>query len=145
MCGSDICLGIIAILFPPFAVWVKRGLCSADSLINIALCILGFLPGLLHACKQHHLHVHLPRQRLTKRFCFRVHHRRNARPHLRRSAPRPRARWQRDVLLCAARWTTIRAASAGSSAEEAAAGVWDCECGAKAAGRRSGCASGIIE
>src|SRR5690242_12585291 len=31
------------------SVWVKRGLCSADSLINIALCVLGFLPGLLHA------------------------------------------------------------------------------------------------
>jgi len=30
-------------------VWVKKGLCSADSLINIALCCLGFLPGLLHA------------------------------------------------------------------------------------------------
>ena len=31
------------------AVWVKRGVCGADSLINIALCCLGFLPGLLHA------------------------------------------------------------------------------------------------
>lgn len=30
-------------------VWIKRGLCSADSLINIALCALGFFPGLLHA------------------------------------------------------------------------------------------------
>nr|POE71915.1 plasma membrane proteolipid 3 [Quercus suber] len=49
MCGSDIFLGFIAILFPPIAVWVKRGLCSADSLINIALCCLGFIPGLLHA------------------------------------------------------------------------------------------------
>lgn len=28
---------------------MKRGLCSGDSLINIALCCLGFLPGLLHA------------------------------------------------------------------------------------------------
>ena len=28
---------------------MKRGLCGADSLINIALCCLGFLPGLLHA------------------------------------------------------------------------------------------------
>lgn len=49
MCSSDIFLGLIAILFPPLAVWVKRGLCSADSLINILLCMLGFLPGLLHA------------------------------------------------------------------------------------------------
>lgn len=31
------------------AVWVKRGICSADSLINIALCCLGYLPGLFHA------------------------------------------------------------------------------------------------
>jgi hypothetical protein len=30
-------------------VWVKRGICSADSLINLALCCLGVLPGLLHA------------------------------------------------------------------------------------------------
>ncbi|KAM3424357.1 Plasma membrane proteolipid 3 [Cercospora zeina] len=49
MCGSDIFLGLIAILFPPIAVWVKRGICSADSLINIALCCLAYLPGLLHA------------------------------------------------------------------------------------------------
>ncbi|EMC91817.1 hypothetical protein BAUCODRAFT_116849 [Baudoinia panamericana UAMH 10762] len=49
MCGTDIFLGLLAILFPPLAVWVKKGLCSADSLINLALCCLGFLPGLLHA------------------------------------------------------------------------------------------------
>lgn len=28
---------------------MKRGICSADSLINILLCVLGFVPGLLHA------------------------------------------------------------------------------------------------
>jgi len=49
MCSSDIFLGLIAILFPPIAVWVKRGICSVDSLINILLCTLGFIPGLLHA------------------------------------------------------------------------------------------------
>ncbi|KAI9736438.1 MAG: hypothetical protein M1818_006172 [Claussenomyces sp. TS43310] len=49
MCSPDIFLGLIAILFPPLAVWVKTGICSADSLINILLCCLGFLPGLLHA------------------------------------------------------------------------------------------------
>ncbi|KAI9705473.1 MAG: hypothetical protein M1836_006228 [Candelina mexicana] len=49
MCSSDIFLGLIAILFPPIAVWIKRGVCSADSLINLALCCLGFIPGLLHA------------------------------------------------------------------------------------------------
>ncbi|MCJ1441514.1 MAG: hypothetical protein MMC23_002003 [Stictis urceolatum] len=47
-CG-DIFLGLLAVLFPPIAVWIKRGLCSADSLLNILLCVLGYLPGLLHA------------------------------------------------------------------------------------------------
>ncbi|GAM85082.1 hypothetical protein ANO11243_030850 [Dothideomycetidae sp. 11243] len=49
MCGSDIFLGILALLFPPLPVWIKRGICSADSLINIALCMLGVLPGLIHS------------------------------------------------------------------------------------------------
>lgn len=47
-CG-DIFLGLIAILFPPIAVWIKRGLCSADSFINILLCVLGYVPGLIHS------------------------------------------------------------------------------------------------
>lgn len=33
----------------PVIVWIKVGLCSADSLINILLCCLGYLPGLIHA------------------------------------------------------------------------------------------------
>ncbi|KAI1353710.1 hypothetical protein F5Y01DRAFT_275975 [Xylaria sp. FL0043] len=49
MCGPDLFLGVIAILFPPLAVWVKCGLCSADSVINLLLCCLGYIPGLLHA------------------------------------------------------------------------------------------------
>ncbi|KAH6605402.1 hypothetical protein Trco_007109 [Trichoderma cornu-damae] len=49
MCSADIFLGILAVLFPPLPVWVKCGICSADSLINILLCMLGFVPGLLHA------------------------------------------------------------------------------------------------
>ncbi|KAI0435340.1 hypothetical protein F5Y09DRAFT_293404 [Xylaria sp. FL1042] len=49
MCGPDLFLGVIAILFPPLAVWVKCGLCSADSIINLLLCCLGYIPGLLHA------------------------------------------------------------------------------------------------
>ncbi|EAQ87714.1 hypothetical protein CHGG_04333 [Chaetomium globosum CBS 148.51] len=49
MCSQDIFLGLLAVLFPPLAVWVKRGLCSADSIINILLLILGYIPGLLHA------------------------------------------------------------------------------------------------
>ncbi|KAF3932316.1 hypothetical protein ABW19_dt0207866 [Dactylella cylindrospora] len=49
MCGVDCFLAILAVLFPPIAVWVKRGVCSGDSIINIALMCLGYLPGLLHA------------------------------------------------------------------------------------------------
>ncbi|KAI1776927.1 hypothetical protein F4818DRAFT_363488 [Hypoxylon cercidicola] len=49
MCTADLFLGLLAILFPPLPVWVKRGLCSADSIINILLCMLGFIPGLLHS------------------------------------------------------------------------------------------------
>ncbi|KAK0744039.1 hypothetical protein B0T18DRAFT_392705 [Schizothecium vesticola] len=49
MCSSDCFLGLLAILFPPLPVWVKRGICSADSFINILLFILGYIPGLLHA------------------------------------------------------------------------------------------------
>ena len=30
-------------------VWVKRGICSADSIINILLLVLGYIPGLIHA------------------------------------------------------------------------------------------------
>lgn len=49
MCSADVFLAILALLFPPLPVWVKRGICSADSLINILLCVLGYVPGLLHA------------------------------------------------------------------------------------------------
>ncbi|OJI89523.1 hypothetical protein ABZX51_008637 [Aspergillus tubingensis] len=49
MCGSDIFLAILAVFFPPVAVWIKVGICTADSIINLALCCLGYVPGLLHA------------------------------------------------------------------------------------------------
>lgn len=39
---------IIAILLPPLAVFLKRGLGGAF-LINLILCLLFFLPGLIHA------------------------------------------------------------------------------------------------
>ncbi|KAK9237764.1 hypothetical protein V1525DRAFT_403281 [Lipomyces kononenkoae] len=48
-CSADVILILLAILFPPLPVWIKRGICSADSLINVALCMLGFIPGLLHS------------------------------------------------------------------------------------------------
>ncbi|MCJ1318949.1 hypothetical protein MMC15_004281 [Xylographa vitiligo] len=47
--SSDLFLALIAVLFPPIAVWIKRSLCSLDSLLNLLLCILGYIPGLLHA------------------------------------------------------------------------------------------------
>ncbi|ROW16854.1 hypothetical protein VPNG_01525 [Cytospora leucostoma] len=49
MCTGDFFLGFLALLFPPLPVWVKCGLCSADSLLNLLLCMLGYVPGLLHA------------------------------------------------------------------------------------------------
>ncbi|KAJ6098785.1 hypothetical protein N7467_000320 [Penicillium canescens] len=49
MCSSDFFLAVLAVFFPPIAVWVKAGICTADSIINIALCLLGYLPGLIHA------------------------------------------------------------------------------------------------
>ncbi|KAI5289335.1 hypothetical protein KEM54_004049 [Ascosphaera aggregata] len=48
-CSPDCLLAFLAVLFPPVAVWVKVGICSADSFINIALCCLGYIPGLVHA------------------------------------------------------------------------------------------------
>ena len=48
-CLSDICLVILSVLFPPLPVWIRRGICSCDSLINICLFILGYFPGLIHS------------------------------------------------------------------------------------------------
>ncbi|EEQ40675.1 hypothetical protein EJF18_50039 [Clavispora lusitaniae] len=49
MHSRDWFLVLLAIFVPPIPVAVKRGL-SMDLLINILLCLLGFLPGLIHAC-----------------------------------------------------------------------------------------------
>jgi len=49
MSASDIFLALLAVLFPPLPVWIKRGICSADSLLNLLLFVLGYFPGLLHA------------------------------------------------------------------------------------------------
>ncbi|CAP95909.1 hypothetical protein E8E15_009624 [Penicillium rubens] len=49
MCSSDIFLAVLAVFFPPVAVWVKAGFCTADSIINITLTLLCFFPGLIHA------------------------------------------------------------------------------------------------
>jgi uncharacterized membrane protein YqaE (UPF0057 family) len=39
---------ILAILLPPLAVFLKSGL-GKDLLINVLLCILLYLPGIIHA------------------------------------------------------------------------------------------------
>ncbi|KAF9459706.1 hypothetical protein BDZ94DRAFT_990041 [Collybia nuda] len=44
----DVLLYFIAIVLPPVSVFCKRG-CAADFWINILLCILGWIPGVLHA------------------------------------------------------------------------------------------------
>lgn len=36
-------------LTTPVIVWIKSGICTADSVINLALCLLGYIPGLIHA------------------------------------------------------------------------------------------------
>lgn len=49
LCLSDCCLVLISVLFPPLPVWIRRGFCSCDSLINVLLCLLGYVPGLIHS------------------------------------------------------------------------------------------------
>lgn len=49
MHARDWFLVLLAIFLPPIPVAVKRGL-SMDLVLNICLCLLGFLPGLIHAC-----------------------------------------------------------------------------------------------
>ena len=39
---------ILSILLPPVAVFMKRGV-GKDLAINIVLCLLFFLPGVIHA------------------------------------------------------------------------------------------------
>ncbi|KAB2108521.1 hypothetical protein AG0111_0g3573 [Alternaria gaisen] len=43
-----ILLYFLAIWIPFLPVAIKRG-CAADLFINIALCILGWIPGVIHA------------------------------------------------------------------------------------------------
>jgi uncharacterized membrane protein YqaE (UPF0057 family) len=48
MGASDVLIVILAILLPPVAVVIRRG-CGADLVINILLCLLGHIPGIIHA------------------------------------------------------------------------------------------------
>ncbi|KAF2635911.1 UPF0057-domain-containing protein [Massarina eburnea CBS 473.64] len=45
---SDVLLYFLAIWVPPVPVFLKRA-CGADFLINILLCVLGWIPGVIHA------------------------------------------------------------------------------------------------
>ncbi|TQV86532.1 YqaE/Pmp3 family membrane protein [Aliikangiella coralliicola] len=45
---NKVLLIILAILLPPVAVFLKKG-AGKDLVINIILCILMFLPGVIHA------------------------------------------------------------------------------------------------
>ncbi|KJZ73172.1 Plasma membrane proteolipid 3 [Hirsutella minnesotensis 3608] len=46
--GSDICKFIFAVILPPLGVFLETG-CGVDLLINVALTILGYIPGIIHA------------------------------------------------------------------------------------------------
>ena len=39
---------IVSIFLPPIAVFLKTG-AGKDLIINIILCLLGFIPGVIHA------------------------------------------------------------------------------------------------
>lgn len=46
---GNCCEYILAVLLPPVAVGVKTG-CSCELFLNIVLCCLLWLPGIIHAC-----------------------------------------------------------------------------------------------
>lgn len=39
---------IVSIILPPLAVFLKNG-AGKDLVINILLCLLGYIPGIIHA------------------------------------------------------------------------------------------------
>ena len=45
---NQVLLIILAILLPPIAVFLKKG-AGKDLIINIILCIIFWLPGIIHA------------------------------------------------------------------------------------------------
>jgi uncharacterized membrane protein YqaE (UPF0057 family) len=45
---NKVVLIILAILLPPVAVFLKKG-AGQDLIINIVLCLLFFIPGVIHA------------------------------------------------------------------------------------------------
>lgn len=62
MHARDWFLVLVSIFAPPIAVWLKRGFFTKDLLINVLLCLLGFIPGLIHALyviSQHPYHENM--------------------------------------------------------------------------------------
>lgn len=47
-CG-DILKFIAAVILPPLGVFLEKGVCDKDLLINILLTVLGWIPGVIHA------------------------------------------------------------------------------------------------
>ncbi|KAI0691858.1 hypothetical protein BC835DRAFT_1359562 [Cytidiella melzeri] len=45
---GNVLLYFVAIFIPPLTVFLKRGL-AADFWINILLCFVGWIPGVIHA------------------------------------------------------------------------------------------------
>ncbi len=45
---NKVVLIILAIIFPPIAVYLKNG-AGKDLVINILLCLVFYLPGIVHA------------------------------------------------------------------------------------------------
>ncbi|MGJ8656097.1 MAG: YqaE/Pmp3 family membrane protein [Akkermansiaceae bacterium] len=39
---------VLSVLVPPIAVFINKGM-GKDLLINIILCLLGYIPGIIHA------------------------------------------------------------------------------------------------
>ncbi|TNF98015.1 MAG: YqaE/Pmp3 family membrane protein [Gammaproteobacteria bacterium] len=48
MASNKLLMIIIAILLPPLAVFLKKGV-GKDLIINIILCLIIWIPGLVHA------------------------------------------------------------------------------------------------
>jgi uncharacterized membrane protein YqaE (UPF0057 family) len=46
--ASDILKIIAAVILPPLGVFLEKGVCDVDILINILLTILGYIPGIIH-------------------------------------------------------------------------------------------------
>ncbi|CAI7356624.1 CPS_collapsed_G0029410.mRNA.1.CDS.1 [Saccharomyces cerevisiae] len=48
---DDLLLIVLAMFFPPAAVWKRKGSCDKDTLLNFFLFLLFYFPGVIHACR----------------------------------------------------------------------------------------------